>query len=190
MKKFQPSVDQAGRILFAPSHASFRPLHQHACLGQRVRVITCLNTSETVSMQRPDGRRYKKLLTRVYSLRKTKLLGHASRFCLTNVRAVYDPKGYENVIRNFSKKPHAWLEGTISEVLANDDAQRHHTLMAAPIDQYIAYDPYKTRYFRFCEQPFLPDKTQTQALNALYPESSPVPKLYFYESGIRVVGDT
>lgn len=186
MERLKPSVDEIGRITYHSTKKTFKPLDLVEHLGKRVKVITCLNNSEVKQCVSPQGRRYKRLVTRVYSLsERDRLLGHASRFILVNVKPVFHESGYRKVIQTHSKTPHAWLEGEIRCVLGNDDYLGHRQIFERfSRDQlYLAYDPYKTKTFRFCNQSYLPSYESTQKLEELV---CSVPEIYCYESGILV----
>ena len=147
--EISPSVDNVGRITYIPKAKGYKAA-QDNLIGSRVQIITCLNTSETIQFKR-NGHNAKKLITRVYSLksngRSGKLLGHASRFILSDVKPVIWQEG-QNIVRlKHSKTPHAWLSGVVSEILDPLDYMRHHEVLSHSSGQYVAYDPYKSDNF-------------------------------------------
>ena len=182
-----PSVDDLGRITYVPTKKTYRALDPNLHVGQQVKIITCLNNSETITESTDDGRRRKVLITRVYSLSDRRLLGHASRFILEEVRPIYEEGGYDEVIATHSKTPHAWLQGRIKRVISNSDYQSHRKILESFSRDhlYIAYDPYKTKTFKYCNDSHLPAANKVQRLQDVCPEPHDVvPEIYCYESGI------
>lgn len=138
-------------ISYTPTHKKYKPVTDDTLIGEAVRVITCLENSETVTKTNSDGKRSLELITRYYSLAvKEKTQGHAPRFVLSNVYQKVSETMRVKVVAAERKKPHAWLYGDLTEFVSNDDDARHEALKAEILNNggcFIAYDPYKTSEF-------------------------------------------
>lgn len=176
-----PSCDALGRITYTPTVKGYRPATE-SLLGLRCDLITCLNTSEVMRIKR-NRRIAKQLITRVYSLKSNgksgKLLGHASRFVLRDVTPVLWAEGRAEVLAKHSITPHAWLRGTLVELLSNDDFERHHALTREFSEGYnIAYNPYLDSKFRCLKnQKYITDLNQGA-------EFMSAKEVYCFEDGI------
>jgi len=192
MNKLQPpSVDDQGRITYQyKGNRTYIPVTSDL-IGCEFRVLTDLNISESLNFVSPDKRRYKKLVTRVYSLADRRLAGHSSRFLMSNVTEKVSRTLHEKVRMTRSKTPHAYLVGRLEASLCNSDYLRHNAIVSflkSSGASFVAYDPYKTDCFRINpESPFLPAAEETQQLEKFSKSSFFKGIAYFMENGIYVL---
>lgn len=148
-----PSVDWFGKITYEyKGNRKYMPATSEL-VGREIRLLTDLNISESACSKSSDGRKFKQLKTRVYALHDLsdkKLIGHASRLVISNGSVCVNEKMRQKVVKERSKTPHAYLQGTLAEILDNDNYERHFSLIQLMRGEgavYISYDPYKTETF-------------------------------------------
>ena len=176
-------------ITYRPNHASYKE-PEGALVGHRVKIITCLNTSET-RMNIKDGRRSLELITRFYSLALgAKLQGHAPRILLSDVYSTISDARQERVVANRSKIPHAYVHGRLDELVLAYSDERHNNLvkeMSVGGAVYLAYDPYKVSEFKFLTSESLPSVGANDLLSFKSGKlERRLKRVYCYESGILV----
>lgn len=194
---FKSSVDEMGRVTYVyQGKRKFLPATE-SILGSSVRLITDLNVSESLNLKTPDGRRYKKLKTRIYSLHDIKkkcLVGHATRFVVKDVDVDINHKLRLKVFKERSKTPHAFLTGELIEIVSNDDYMRHFSIMRDMVSAgavHIAYDPYKAE--TFCVTGTQKSMCNNEDIIATLPrvetirQKSLLPKIYCFEDGILAI---
>lgn len=128
--------------------------------GERVRVITDLQTSDTF---RRNGKLFIVPMGRAYSVsskvcRNWRLNGHTSRLILSNVTTHNMENERLKVLETNRKKPHAFLDGDIQSHCISDE--EHSAIVSKLLSKgakYVSYDPYKVKGFVLIDTPHLPE---------------------------------
>lgn len=181
-------------ITFKPTHKSYIKADTQQ-LGKSVAMLTCLNTSETVTKTGSNGRKYKELITRFYSMKTAgKVTGHAPRILLDDAYTTVSEATRQRVVAKGSKDKHAYIHGTVSELISDTDDSRHNELIESILSNggaYIAYDPYRVTDFvigqkslRGISDDMLQDLSTMQSRGIC--KASPVKRAYCFEDGILV----
>lgn len=170
-------------IIYKPTHKGYKPA-KSALIGETVKIITCLNTSETKTVDRK-----KQLITRFYSMTvKGKVLGHAPRFVIRNVYSTVSENTRLKVVAAGSKTPHAWLHGELLGLVPSGIDDHHNDLIKTMLEQgavYIAFDPYKVDQFKILNTEKLPG-IGANDLPGMEPgkTGTVIKQMYCYEHGI------
>ncbi|WP_196160854.1 hypothetical protein [Reinekea sp. G2M2-21] len=157
-----------------------RTIHGSGFVG---RVIVDLHLSNTFK----DVNRKLRLISRVYSVKDKRqskswrLAGHSSRLLMSNVQFPVSEAGRQAVLRDQSKTPHAYIDGTVEEHAISDES---HTEIIQDMVRaggvYVAYDPYKVEKFCVTDSEHLPmDPADCESLQRINAAS----RIYAYEHG-------